>query len=148
MDSTRMGVMWRRLGFFDAVVVPSMGLSGGLCLMWKRGVELDFISASSSLIAMKFRDGPSYLGWTALFTYAPPQVQHRRSFWKSLTEEVSNRGGPWACIGDLNCILSAEEKYGGREFRTYEGQGLRDFMFDTGAVDLGSMGAWYTWTNG
>ncbi|POO02677.1 Endonuclease/exonuclease/phosphatase [Trema orientale] len=148
MDAGRMGTLWRRLGFFEAVIIPAVGLSRGLCLMWKRGVDIDIISNFNSQIVSSFREPPASTGWYLYFTYAPPQRQHRRQFWHQFTSEVLKKEGCWACIGDLNCVLSAEEKLGGRKFCTYEGAGLREFLFSTGSIDLGSVGAWYTWSNG
>ncbi|PON55039.1 Endonuclease/exonuclease/phosphatase [Trema orientale] len=120
------------MGFFNAIVVPAVGMAGGLCLMWRQGIDLDLISASKSVITVFFHE---------------PQVSQRRLFWAHFTSEVMTRGGIWACIGDLNCLLSMEEKMGGSNFWTYDGSGLRKFIFQTGSVNVGCSGGMFTWTN-
>ncbi|XP_030502458.2 uncharacterized protein LOC115717615 [Cannabis sativa] len=47
--------------------------------------------------------------------------------------------------GDLNAILSVDEKHGGQEYSSREGKLLQQFMVDTGGVDLGFIGPKFTW---
>uniref|UniRef100_A0A803PR23 Reverse transcriptase domain-containing protein n=1 Tax=Cannabis sativa TaxID=3483 RepID=A0A803PR23_CANSA len=47
--------------------------------------------------------------------------------------------------GDLNAILSGDEKHGGQEYSSREGKLLQEFMIDTGGVDLGFIGPKFTW---
>uniref|UniRef100_A0A803NT67 Reverse transcriptase domain-containing protein n=1 Tax=Cannabis sativa TaxID=3483 RepID=A0A803NT67_CANSA len=48
--------------------------------------------------------------------------------------------GVWR-VGDLNVIMNLEEKEGGKRFHDKEGDLLRDFLFDTGGIDLGCEGS-------
>lgn len=41
-------------------------------------------------------------------------------------------------MGDLNYVLNPENKCGRADFRSSGGQGLTDFMFNTGAINLGN----------
>uniref|UniRef100_A0A803Q031 Reverse transcriptase n=1 Tax=Cannabis sativa TaxID=3483 RepID=A0A803Q031_CANSA len=61
----------------------------------------------------------------------------------------ANQGSvePWVVLGDLNVILEGSEKVRGREFQSREGAFLRDFMDETGSVDLGFQGVRCTWHN-
>ena len=60
---------------------------------------------------------------------------------------VSSFSGPWVVIGDLNCIKRAKEKCGGRIVAESSVNCLRDFMMNTGAIDLGVIGPSFTWSN-
>jgi exonuclease III len=46
MDNSEMTVVRSRLGFHNALIVPSMGRSGGLAMLWKDDVELAIQSYS------------------------------------------------------------------------------------------------------
>lgn len=50
-------------------------------------------------------------------------------------------------MGDFNSILSEQEKFGGRTRLNSSASLFRQFLFDTGLVDLGFRGPAYTWTN-
>ncbi|KAF4350095.1 hypothetical protein F8388_005957 [Cannabis sativa] len=73
----------------------------------------------------------------------------RRSsgYWDWLTTTVKGCNANWAVIGDLNVIMNVEEKEGGKRFHDKEGELLRDFLFDTGGIDLGCEGGCTTWQN-
>ncbi|PON53513.1 Endonuclease/exonuclease/phosphatase, partial [Parasponia andersonii] len=46
--------LWRQLRFSNAIVVPAVGLAGGLCLMWKLVVGINLVSATTSVIVVEF----------------------------------------------------------------------------------------------
>ncbi|PON62373.1 hypothetical protein PanWU01x14_138980 [Parasponia andersonii] len=41
-----------------------------------------------------------------------------------------------------------DEKIGGSGFRNYDGSGLREFLFQTGSIDVGCTGGMFKWTKG
>ncbi len=50
-------------------------------------------------------------------------------------------------IGDLNCISSSEDKRGGQHVSDCSTRILRNFMFNTGAIDIQFSGPSFTWSN-
>ena len=60
---------------------------------------------------------------------------------------VSSFSGPWVVIGDLNCIKQAKEKHGGCVVAKSSISHLRDFMSNTGTIDLGFTSPSFTWSN-
>nr|POE60241.1 hypothetical protein CFP56_77219 [Quercus suber] len=78
----------------------------------------------------------------------------RKKFWELLENMVSSFSGPWAVIGDLNCIKRAKEKCGGRLAAESSVNCLRDFMMNTAmwTKEEGSRrameGAWQTRVEG
>lgn len=57
----------------------------------------------------------------------------------------SNIQGPWAIIGDLNDILSAVEKQGGREVDLNKCLLFQNRLLDCNLHDMGYDGSPFTW---
>uniref|UniRef100_A0A803Q8D7 DUF4283 domain-containing protein n=1 Tax=Cannabis sativa TaxID=3483 RepID=A0A803Q8D7_CANSA len=104
--------------------------------------------AERNRIKVLFGADDPYPPWIGAFVYAPPRREDRKKFWTEYIEEVVHWDSLWILMGDLNSIVNLEEKTGGRQFTLSEGQGLRDFIFNTGCIDLEATRALYTWTNG
>ena len=64
-----------------------------------------------------------------------------------LENMVSSFSGPWVVIGDLNCIKQSKEKHGGCVVAKSSISHLRDFMSNTGTIDLGFTSPSFTWSN-
>ncbi|KAF4395237.1 hypothetical protein F8388_001624 [Cannabis sativa] len=96
-------------------VVEAVGLACGFCVAWRTGV--------GCVINEVFDTG--FCAW--------------------LTSKVLDCKSSWVVIGDLNVIMNASEKEGGKRFNDKEGELLHDFLFDTGGVDLGCEGGLATW---
>ncbi|WOK97892.1 hypothetical protein Cni_G06600 [Canna indica] len=55
---------------------------------------------------------------------------------------------PWRVVGDFNCILDAQDKKGGLEFKVNQPiRAFRSFIVDTNLIDLGYNGSKFTWCN-
>lgn len=53
----------------------------------------------------------------------------------------------WACIGDLNEVLTQEEKSGGRRVSFKNNFQLKFFMDEVHGIDIGYSGRTFTWCN-
>ncbi|KAF3442021.1 hypothetical protein FNV43_RR15937 [Rhamnella rubrinervis] len=68
------------------------------------------------------------------------------TFWEGLEQTINHFEDPWIIFGDLNEVTSEYEKWGGMSIwkKTLY---LKEFMQQTGGLDLGFHGCKYTWQN-
>lgn len=55
-------------------------------------------------------NGKNQAPWYLTAVYGAPQWAKRQQLWENLDSICSNVVGPWAVIGDFNCILNASKK--------------------------------------
>uniref|UniRef100_A0A803NUT2 Reverse transcriptase domain-containing protein n=1 Tax=Cannabis sativa TaxID=3483 RepID=A0A803NUT2_CANSA len=128
--------------------VLAEGSSRGLALFWRQRWDVQVTNMDTNKIVAKFGGDRFLSDWVGCFTYAPPKREDRLNFWNDLGGFMGVLSTPWLVMGDLNSVLSANEKVGGRAVARSEGEGLRNFIFNHGAIDLVGVGALFTWTNG
>lgn len=113
---------------------PPIGLSGGLSLLWKDGIDVTVLEASPNLIDTRitFKGTSSFIS----FIYGAPPMENRASFWAKLTAVGAGRDSPWLITGDFNDILNNSEKVGGPT--RWEGSftAFRSFVSINGLWDL------------
>ncbi|KAF4353923.1 hypothetical protein F8388_008561 [Cannabis sativa] len=85
--------------------------------------------------------------WFLYYVYGTPYPSMKNDYWEWLTSKILGCTSNWVVIGDLNVIMEASKKEGGKRLHDKEGELLRDFLFDIGGVDLGCEGGFLTWQN-
>uniref|UniRef100_A0A7N2L3I4 Reverse transcriptase n=1 Tax=Quercus lobata TaxID=97700 RepID=A0A7N2L3I4_QUELO len=123
------------------------GRASGLALFWSLGVELEVMYSDKNMITALVYSDPPNSPWLLFAIYGPCRRNKRIMFWEMLENMVLSFSGPWIVIGDLNCIKRVDEKRGGRSSLESSINCLRDFMANTGAIDLGFNGPSFTWSN-
>ncbi|XP_038979872.1 uncharacterized protein LOC120109991 [Phoenix dactylifera] len=130
----------RRLGRdWESYTFDSRGLSGGILLLWRRGVAtFDVVMVVSA---------PDVAPWVLCGVYTSTDYRIRRVLWQEITS-LTAQGVPTVVVGDFNCILSLGDKRGGAAFMDRaDRREFRDFVSRTGLVDLGFSGPQFTWCN-
>lgn len=125
--------------------MPSQGRSGGLWLLWADNVNLQIIQKKCFFIHAQVIE-PNKPPWTLIGVYGDPHHALSSTIWQEIKKlvEIEDR----CCfMGDFNSILSEQEKFGGRTRLNSSASLFRQFLFDTGLVDLGFRGPAYTWKN-
>ncbi|KAK9287687.1 hypothetical protein L1049_016125 [Liquidambar formosana] len=135
------------LGYPNFVSTPPLHTAGGLCLGWRNGVEIEITLSNNFLINALVFSSPSSQPWMLTTVYGPPYWQTKLAFLDQLDVLANSFVGPLLCLGDFNCILSQDDKYGGRPFVGSSSGGLGALMDSNGLVDMGFSGNPYTWTN-
>ena len=103
------------LGFVDCHSVESRSESGGLALVWRKGVELEIIFADRNVIAPLVYSYPPSSPRLLFAVYGPSSVNGRAKFWGLMEGMVNSFAGPWFAIGDFNCLINNAEKRVGRQ---------------------------------
>ncbi|KAM2052769.1 hypothetical protein ACFX1T_002485 [Malus domestica] len=135
----------KQLNFSNSVVSEVVGFSGGIWVLWNDSrVSLTPILVTDQVISM-FVDGYGVDSWIFSAVYGSPDISKRQCLCRTLYLIHDNSTLPWLVAGDFNCVLSADERYGGNPICNQT-----DFCcwFDkAGMTDMGFMGSKYTWVN-
>ncbi|XP_030505125.2 uncharacterized protein LOC115720103 [Cannabis sativa] len=137
----------RALGFEGIFVVEAHGLSGGLAFLWKNKDEGSLLGFFQNHIDMKIAtlDGN---WWRITGVYGEPNRAQRDQTWTLLKTLARNSTLPWCVIGDLNNILSQEDKKGGRPYPQWLLQGFQSCLDECSLEDLDLLGYPFTWERG
>ena len=142
----RMESVKKTLKFDDSCVIEAKGHAGGLCLMWKFGVDIKVVEYNKNLIAVKVSD--QCVEWLLVGFYGPPYHSKKKKAWGDLFALLESHQGLWAIMGDFNYIVNEEEQLGGNRGGSLATNYLKELLFELNAVDLGYSGNKYTWVGG
>ena len=145
--SPRINKIKSRLKFANYYCVELVGRAGGLALFLSLGVELEVVYSNKNMITAFVYSDPPNSPWLLFAIYGPCRRNKRIMFWEMLENMVLSFSGTWIVIGDLNCIKRVDEKKGGCSIPESSINCLRNFMANTGAIDLGFNGSSFTWSN-
>ncbi|XP_042950057.1 uncharacterized protein LOC122282168 [Carya illinoinensis] len=144
---TKVETVRNRLGFECSFVVDSIGRSGGLVMMWKQEVCVELHTFSNNHISLTITVEEGAIPWRVTGFYGNPVVEKRRESWELLKLLKPVNNGPWLCMGDFNEILCNEEKEGAASRPFSQMERFREALYECDLVDLGYIGAKYTWSN-
>lgn len=121
-----------------------IGRSGGLALLWRSEEEVSIKSFSKNHIDAVVSIAGSE-EWRLTGFYGEPDRRLRRNSWDLLRLLSQQSSLPWCVIGDVNNILSHEDKRGGRRYLEWLVQGFNEAITDCNLVDMDLIGYAYTW---
>ncbi|VFQ84297.1 unnamed protein product [Cuscuta campestris] len=136
-----------KLGFEGLFYVDSVGLSGGLALLWKEKNSANLISYSRFHvdIAVSLRNLPV---WRLTGFYGNPRRDGRQASWDLLQSLKHKSQLPWVVVGDFNDLCATREKKGGNPHPHALISGFNTILSDCGLFDLGMRGYPFTWERG
>ncbi|XP_028551527.1 uncharacterized protein LOC110100832 [Dendrobium catenatum] len=132
---------------WDYFLLPSVGASGGIMVFWKANIAKFSLIKSSSQCVIRELCLFNNSKWLISTIYGNKNAVLRRKLWEDL-EENNSTNFPMIIGGDFNCILSQEDKRGGKKFSFYQGpQEMAAFMARNDLHDVGIIGPKFTWCN-
>ncbi|XP_074297456.1 uncharacterized protein LOC141628183 [Silene latifolia] len=131
---------------YEGMEVDSVGRSGGLSFLWRKGVTCVFWSAS--VHHMDFDVQGEGGTWRVTGFYGWPAVCDRHLSWELMRElGAGNDNRPWVCVGDFNEILFVTEMKGG-DRPQWQMNNFRYAVDDCGLRDVDFEGYEFTYDNG
>lgn len=151
LKSFEMEGIKQKCGFNSCLAVDCRGTgkerAGGLALLWRDPMKLTVSSYSLNHIGGHFIDGESDQHCHFSCIYGFPEECNKKKTWKLIEELGSSTGNKWVCFGDLNDIISSNEKMGGNTRNPSQLMLGRNTLDNCSLIDLGFEGHPFTWTN-
>ncbi|KAL0928744.1 hypothetical protein M5K25_000663 [Dendrobium thyrsiflorum] len=132
---------------WDFFIYPSNGLSGGILTCWRSDlVTFSVVQASSQVVIGELDCGVDGV-WLIATVYGDTDCYNKEKLWKCL-EDPSFSKLPFIVGGDFNCILSQDEKKGGKKFAFKKGAlDMLAFMRNFNFHEVQATGPKFTWCN-
>lgn len=133
-----------QLGFLNHVIVPPVGIGGGLVIYFKQHVQLSVISQSPNLIDCNFICNENQFYFYFVYGHYIPAYRHHT--WERLSRiGINRRTDAWFAHGYFNEILGNNEKIGGRVRPEASFQNIRCMMRTCEFEDLQTVGDRFSW---
>ena len=137
-----------RLSFDGAIHTETIGLSGGLWLLWNSDmVEIEQLATIEQEIHVEVKVLSFNLSWFFIAIYASPRSEERCILWNNLSRVAEMHNKPWVIAGNFNEPLIDEDKLGGRLVSINKSLLFKECLDRCNMVDLGFIGPRFTWTN-
>lgn len=137
-----------RLPFDGAIFANSIGLSGGLWLLWDLS-QVDVADLSSIEQEIHVVVTPSYSNnpWLSLAVYASPRYAKRCLLWENLEAVSELHFLSWVITSDINEVLMGDDKFRGRPVNVSRALQFQDCLDLCRMIDIGLSGARFTKSN-
>ncbi|KAI0524489.1 hypothetical protein KFK09_003860 [Dendrobium nobile] len=132
---------------WDYFMFPSEGASSGIIVLWKYNmVKFSLLFASKQCVIGEVRI-QNRGKWIVSTVYGNKNHVLRRRLWEEM-ERNFDKKIPVIVGGDFNCILSQEDKRGGKKFSFSQGpQDMSAIMNRNDFHNVGMVGPKFTWCN-
>lgn len=136
-----------KLGYEGLFVVEPQGRSGGLALLWKERGQAELLGFSQNHIDVKVHV-EDMKEWRLTGVYGEPVRAQRRRTWNLLRTLARDANLPWCVIGDLNNVVSVDDKTGGAQYPNWLIEGFNEAIQDAHLKDMELVGHQFTWERG
>lgn len=145
-NAIQMKRLCKTLGFERFIFTEARGLAGGYIIMWMEGINLKCRWKTDKVIYCDMLDQQEEVSWSMVACYGTPYYGEKENFQNDVETKLEDIKNPRMLFGDLNEVVNANEKLGGRAIwkrKLY----LKNLIQNTRAIDLGFWGRKFTWEN-
>ena len=134
----------KQLNYEAHYLVPPTGHgAGGLALFWNQKVNLTVLYSNANVMEAKIEfQGRIFY---SSFVYGCTDREQRKGLWNQLLVSAEDRDAPWFLTGDLNDLLTSDEKVGGPDRPEGSFSDLRTFFSEGDLYDLHHSGDPLSW---
>lgn len=136
-----------KLGFEGLVAVDPQGRSGGIAFLWKEENNARLLGYSRNHIDMEISVAGLH-PWRLIGLYGELDRAQMTKTWDLLRHLARDSNLPWCVIGDLNNVVSQNDKHGGAPYLRWLINGFNETLIDTGLYDMTLVGHQYTQERG
>ena len=137
-----------RLPFENVVHTNTIGLAGGLGMLWNsERVDVTPLSSIEQEIHAIVKVPNSDSSWLFSIIYASPRRAERHILWNNLIKVAELHDMPWVLVRDFSEPLTGEDKFGGRPVNVSRSLLFKECLDKCSMIDIGFTGARFTWTN-
>ncbi|XP_026383682.1 uncharacterized protein LOC113279193 [Papaver somniferum] len=126
---------------------PSLGLSGGISLVWKNGIDIEIMHTTSKTIHAIVHTHDNNMDFLITFMYGAHDATENVNQWQYLINMHLFVDLPWVLLGDLNFTMHDSETHSSSVTHPHHARHVRNFVQQLGLIDLGYSGADTTWSN-
>ncbi|GKA26171.1 RNA-directed DNA polymerase, eukaryota [Tanacetum coccineum] len=133
--------------YFDHVVGPSVGFSGGIVCIWNTNMFVkEHVSKSDYFVAIMGTWIPSSTRLLVISIYAPQELSEKRDLWNYLQSFISRWDGETVLMGDFNEVRSERERFGS-VFNQQGATAFNQFISSSSLIDPPLDGYAFTWSH-
>ncbi|XP_026448625.1 DNA-(apurinic or apyrimidinic site) lyase-like [Papaver somniferum] len=137
-------VITQFLQYPNSHFVSSIGMSGGLAVLWKDGFPCDIICSKDNMVHIIITTDASKQECLLSYVYGSTQWELKKQQWEFLEDLSENIFQSWIVLGDLNVHVSKEDA--STSLASLDNW-ICQIINNAGLMDLGFTGSKHTWTN-
>ncbi|KAL5576410.1 hypothetical protein UlMin_018109 [Ulmus minor] len=136
----------QNLYFLNHVYVPPVGLSGGLCVAWRDGLDMEPVTMNKHIISLLVFSTPGSAPWLLFAVYGPNSSMEKRFVWENIHHQMYCFSGAWLVIGDFNTIWNSGDRSSGTGM-DIGSRRMRSALNNLGMLLIPTSGSNFSWTN-
>lgn len=120
---------------------------GGLALLWKDGMNLEFIHSSKFMVNVIITNPEANKEWFLTCIYSSTYDNDRQVQWSFIQEMGRNMSMPWVIMGDFNSTLYSYERQSYSINPTQSHPIVVNTITSLGLMDIPFIGCPFTWSS-